>query len=748
MKAFFLAITLIILPTPSSFAADPITIRVSPETQYQTMVGFGGALTWYSDWIYNGSKAAEINQLIFEDCGINILRLRNTYYPDGYPSSKTNTDTTNLTHVTAARAANPDIEVLLSSWSPPVNLKSDGTLGNGGTLTKDDNGNYRYAELGQYWVDCLDNIGWTPDYLSFQNEPGYVNEWDTAEFAATETDSMASYALAADAVWDAIKDRPDAPKMIGSEAQALDLFFEQSSQLRSRSYIKAYAYHIYDFYDGNIDSEWGKERLKRVHDDFGDRPNWMTEFSSEEYNWIDTAVAMHNTVTIANASAYIYWALVWDAATPDSAIKMNWDGTYTVGPHFYTLKHYAKHVEKGSQRINVLGPTESVKVSAYLSPDQTHITLVAINNGTAAEQIVLSQNISINALSGYQSVADSYYQTMTGLDATQPITLPSQSLTTLVFAFAEVDSSWTTVLSEDFETSTPGSSTPPAGWSLITMAGAPTFATTATGQGSQGDGTSAGLAGKVSSTDWLDNTLKNLPGAYLVKNTDYDLTDELRISFDFQIINEGEWDDIVFLLGAIDDGVSTDSDGESLTVGLRENGGTSITTGLGTDLASITYNLADDTWYHATATWLPWAGATGTLTLTVNNFTSDAFTLDTTNFTFDSVIGQIGFGSYNDTIRFDNITVETGEVVTLASPDFAVTAFNMISSPNKEITLSWSSASGQSYRVVYSLELTNWSNTLSSGIVPDAGANTTRTFDLAAAGLAAESQVFFRVEQE
>ena len=106
----------------------PVDITLTPGTQHQTMVGFGGALTWYSDWMYYGSSYDEINQLMFDDLGLDIVRFRNTYYPANYPTNKDlgaqhAADSTKK-FFEAAKAINPEIQVLLSSWSPPANLKS------------------------------------------------------------------------------------------------------------------------------------------------------------------------------------------------------------------------------------------------------------------------------------------------------------------------------------------------------------------------------------------------------------------------------------------------------------------------------------------------------------------------------------------------------------------------------------------------------------------------------------------------
>jgi hypothetical protein len=85
--------------------------------------------------------------------------------------------------------------------------------------------------------------------------------------------------------------------------------------------------------------------------------------------------------------------------------------------------------------------------------------------------------------------------------------------------------------------------------------------------------------------------------------------------------------------------------------------------------------------------------------------------------------------------------------VTIGSSTFVIAAFSY-SQGADEITLSWTSSPGETYRVAWSLDLADWTNFLATGIPPDPGATTTRIFDLARAGIAAESQALFRVEKE
>src|SRR5690606_21979915 len=64
---------------------DPVTLTIDPTTTYQEMVGFGGALTWHCDRITSSAKSQEMYDLMFEDLGMDILRLKNWYYPQNYP---------------------------------------------------------------------------------------------------------------------------------------------------------------------------------------------------------------------------------------------------------------------------------------------------------------------------------------------------------------------------------------------------------------------------------------------------------------------------------------------------------------------------------------------------------------------------------------------------------------------------------------------------------------------------------------
>jgi hypothetical protein len=220
-------------------------------------------------------------------------------------------------------------------------------------------------------------------------------------------------------------------------------------------------------------------------------------------------------------------------------------------------------------------------------------------------------------------------------------------------------------ISENFDTSS--GSTPPTGWSLITRAGSPTYSTVT---GSDGSGGSTGNAGQVTSTDFPSGQ-DNLPGAYLVNNTVFDMNSTLTVTFDFRLASDGGFDDGIFVIGDIASGFPGNDAGDLLSVKVIENYGAfgddvAISNGANNRLADQQSALDDDTWYQATFTWTPTSGLTGDASIVISDFTTVVNSATETGFTFDSANAQIGFGSVNDILQFDNVTSVVPEPSTFA----------------------------------------------------------------------------------
>ncbi|MFD3002357.1 glycoside hydrolase family 30 beta sandwich domain-containing protein [Pontibacter toksunensis] len=426
------------MPVPAKTASK---ITVDPATTYQEMIGFGGALTWYSDRVVSSSKSNELYKLMFEDLGMDILRLKNWYYPLNYPENKspetmltagdkTMFNATN-TFYQKAKQYNPDIDILLSSWGPPPALKSNNHLREG-TLKKDADG-FMYDEFATYWSDVLDNIAFAPDYISIQNEPGYTNPgWTTAKWAPTETSTLAGYSEAFDAVYDKIKDRPDVPIMIGGETENIQAFLNFAPVVKTKAHAPIYGYHPYNFNSSTQISQTTAP-LTELHTRFGDKPNIMTEYSTMP--WFKTARFIHQTMKYAHSSGYIYWELVWgDPNSKDQAmIYVDGSGNYTINPFYYVIKHFSKFIDEGYQRVEVTSTTTALEVTGYMHPDQNQLTLVIINpESRDLKYQVEVENRVVKTLKGYQSMEGNFFKDLGNVSPSDEVSIPASSITTLV----------------------------------------------------------------------------------------------------------------------------------------------------------------------------------------------------------------------------------------------------------------------------------------------------------------------------
>jgi len=419
------------------------TITVNPTQTHQEMIGFGGALTWYSNWVTNSSNKNQIADLIFTDLGIDIVRFKNWYYPDGYPTttstsvmtddnSKLHWDATNELY-TMLKARTPSAKVLLSSWGPPAGLKSNSSTRQG-TLKKDGGGNFMYNEFGDYWVNLLDHAPFNPDYISIQNEPTYINAgWTTCEWAATETASLPSYMVSFDNVYNKIKDRPNAPVMIGPESQDVSTFISFVNLLKDKEHCGIYGYHPYNINSGSSDSQIALQ-LQTIAG-FNTKPSMMTEFS-DNLDWFKTANFIQSCLINANASGYIYWKLSW--ATPSTGtdaalVSVNTGGQYTVTPYFHLIKHFSKNIDAGYKRVEAISQHSSVSASAFINPANNKLTIILINTNTGSISVDFSvADKTISGLTAVQSKVGTYYQSVEGATVTDPITLPGLSITTVV----------------------------------------------------------------------------------------------------------------------------------------------------------------------------------------------------------------------------------------------------------------------------------------------------------------------------
>ncbi len=445
---------------------DAAHVTVDLGDTKQTIDGFGAGFTWYSDMAVKSPYSEEIMAALFDDAKLSILRFKNEY---GYSSFKQSAET-NLAYYTYAKAAaesrNETIKILYTSWSPTADLKSNNSINGGGSLKKDENGNYVYGAFADWWTESVKayrEYGIAVDYVSIQNECDFVASYDGCELKPTETSDYASYADAFLATVEAFsKEFPDdMPYMIGPETMScepgsLKAYLKKILEEKPDS-IYGVAHHLYVGGTSTDDPNYcnADSFILNFMDDasFCAENNlkaWQTEFYRGTP--LQTANVINNSLVYENANAYIYWGGVWkgdksknldsnDMVSIATAMG-DWPGPhgYLLTGDYYVMRHYSEFIRPDYVRVegNHDGGL-NVRMSAYLSPDKSRLVLILINNGTEDMTFQLSNlGFTVTESQSYQSsfyegyTAEDMYQSIGALGENQTLVLKQKSITTVV----------------------------------------------------------------------------------------------------------------------------------------------------------------------------------------------------------------------------------------------------------------------------------------------------------------------------
>ena len=179
----------------STAASTAPTVVVDPTLTYQTMQGFGGAITDSSASVLYGlptaQRAAVMASLFDPRTGDGLDYLRQpigasdfvTTAPYTYDDMAAGQTDYGMQHFSIAhdqaqilpllrqaRALNPRLQIIASPWSPPAWMKTTGTL-IGGRLIDDPRIYHSYALYLLKFIEAYRASGVTVNAITVQNEP-------------------------------------------------------------------------------------------------------------------------------------------------------------------------------------------------------------------------------------------------------------------------------------------------------------------------------------------------------------------------------------------------------------------------------------------------------------------------------------------------------------------------------------------------------------------------------------------------
>jgi len=392
-----------------SFAARPVLatrIDIEPDRHYQSMVGFGAAVTDASAWLIqtrlsDAQRAALLKELFGRDGGLGLSFTRisigasdfsRTHYSlDETPGGKPDPDLVHfsiepnraelLPVLRAARAINPELRIVASPWSPPGWMKTSGNMIHGRLLPE------AQPWLAAYLVRFADAFaaeGVPLFALTLQNEPDYDPpdypgmKLEAAErariigqFLGPMLAKRAGSPLILD--WDHNWDKPASPLEVLADRQAAP-------------FIAGVAWHCYG---GDVAAQ------TPVHAAHPDKDAYLTECSGGEWDpdWAGSLRWFMRELIIGSTRGWSRGIVLWNLALdekygPHAGGCGNCRGVVTIDSttgaitrnlEYYVLGHASRFVLPGARRIESTTGVKGLATVAFQNADGS-MALIVLND--------------------------------------------------------------------------------------------------------------------------------------------------------------------------------------------------------------------------------------------------------------------------------------------------------------------------------------------------------------------------------
>lgn len=385
----------------------PVSISVDTAKKRQQVRGFGGMSNAWS----SPPLTEDDITVMFGNNGLGYSLFRIMIYPDKNKWA----DSVAI----AKKAQSYGAIILASPWTPPAELKSNGSTTGGYLLPE------YYAEYAAHlkaFVDYMDAGGVKVDAISFQNEPDINVNYDSCDWSPEQMLNFTrNYGRSIGDV-----------KIIPGESfqfkrSFTDPLLNDTDAVNKFDIIGG---HIYDggLFPYLLAAEKGKEVWMTEHllNTQGDFPHDITWTAA-----LTAAQEIHKSM-LADFNAYMWWYL-------KRFYSMIGDGEYgsvsgQVTKRGYVMSHYAQYAT-GKQRIEAdISGNENVLVSAYES--DYDISLVLINRGKTESQAEINLPAPPTGLSAVETTETATMQDKSvSLDGkTATLILAPESIVSVSFA--------------------------------------------------------------------------------------------------------------------------------------------------------------------------------------------------------------------------------------------------------------------------------------------------------------------------
>jgi len=379
-------------------------VNVYPEVEYQTILGFGGAITEAAGYAFSqlGKENKEkVLDLYFGKEGNNYSMVRShidscDFSLDVYSAMNDSQDSEMKSFCLdrddqyiiplmkqAQDRRGEAFDIMLSPWSPPAFMKTNGEKVNGGKLKPE----YRifWAEYICRYCMEYEKRGFKVNRLTIQNEPAAVQSWDSCIYTAEEEKEFLRDFLHPALVTKGLSDIK-----INIWDHNKERMYQRAKAIIDKDTDKIVDGVAFHWYSGDH-----FESIQVTHEAFPTKELIFTE-GCVEYSRFDTdqlrnaQMYAHDILGNLNSgmTGSIDWNIMLNEKGGPNHVNNNCDApimvdtendTFEVKLSFDYIGHFSRYIKKGAKRIAFSKYTDQLEMTAFKNIDG-NLVLVMLNS--------------------------------------------------------------------------------------------------------------------------------------------------------------------------------------------------------------------------------------------------------------------------------------------------------------------------------------------------------------------------------
>lgn len=375
-------------------------INLYPQMTYQKLEGFGGAVTDSAGYMFSLLSEAQKKELAehyFKPEGMNYRMVRipidscdfslEHFEADADPTDQefaqfsfSRVEKYILPLLDAAEAAyGGRLDIMLTPWSPPASMKTNGERNHGGRLR---------PEYRKHWADYICRYieeyrkrGYHVTKLTLQNEPKAVQPWDSCVFTAEEEKEFLR-----DYMW---------PALCAHGLEDIEIYLWDHNKERAFEWAQTIIDEETDPMIAGIAFHWYSgdhfEALRMIRERYPDKKLLLSE-ACIEFSKFAAEDGLENAQKYAHdmignfnegMCTFLDWNLLLDEEGGPNHVKNFCDAPYLYDTHTKELMernildylwHFTHFIQAGAVRIGVTRYTDQLEVCAF----EQHGTIVVV----------------------------------------------------------------------------------------------------------------------------------------------------------------------------------------------------------------------------------------------------------------------------------------------------------------------------------------------------------------------------------